>query len=158
MINPDPNATVRFGTQTNDEMMFNVFEFIADEGMSPKPASDESRRDALLASLPAGSAFSVELPMGNRPLPAALHLPKDGAGTWYIPMRGNLMVIRAENITWDGNAYRFDMKLSMGPPNGDFVVSGEVDADGAIQGTFEAQGGGFSLFRQFEGTLAGADE
>lgn len=154
--NPDPSATVRFGTQTNDEMMFNVFEFIVDEGVSPTPASDETRRDALLASLPAGSVFSVELPMGNNPLPTALHLPKDGEGTWYIPMRGNLMVIPAENLTWDGNTYRFDMKLRLGPLNSDLVVSGEVGADGAIQGTFEALAGGFSPFQGFEGTLAGA--
>ena len=156
-INPDPDATVRFGTQTNDEMMFNVFEFIADVGVSPVPASDETRRDSLLASLPTGSTFSVALPMGNRPLPTALHLPKDGEGTWYIPMRGNLMVIPAENLTWDGNTYRFDMKLRLGPINSDFVVTGDVDADGAIQGAFETQGGGFSPFQGFEGTLAGAD-
>ena len=155
--NPDPTVNVRFGTQTNDEMLFNVFEFIADEGVSPKPASDETRRDALLASLPTGSTFSVSLPMGNNPLPTALHLPKDGEGTWYIPMQGNLMVIPAENLTWDGDTYTFDMKLRMGPINSDFVVSGEVGADGAIQGTFEAPAGGFSPFRGFEGALAGAD-
>ncbi len=155
-INPNPDVAVGFGTQTNDEMMFNVFEFIADEGVSPKPASDETRRDALLASLPTGSTFSVALPMGNNPLPTALHLPKDGEGAWYIPMRGNLMVIPAENLTWDGNTYRFDMKLRMGPLKNDFVVSGEVGADGAIQGTFEAPAGGFSPFREFAGTLAGA--
>ena len=155
-INPDPNVAVGFGTQTNDEMLFNVFEFIADEGVSPKPASDQTRRDALVASLPAGSTFRVELPMGNNPLPTALHLPKDGEGTWYIPMQGNIMVIPAENVTWDGNSYRFDMKLRLGPINSDLVVSGDVATDGAIQGTFEAQGGGFSPFLGFDGTLAGA--
>ena len=33
---------------------------------------------------------------------------------------------------------------------------GEVDADGAIQGTFEVPAGGFSPFQDFVGTLAGA--
>ena len=33
------------------------------------------------------------------------------SSTWYIPIHGNLMVIPTENITWDGNAYRFDMQL-----------------------------------------------
>ncbi len=73
-------------------------------------------------------------------------------------MRGNVVVIPAENLTWDGNTYRFDMKLRLGPMNNDFVVSGEVGADGAIQGTFEAPAGGFSPFQGFEGTLAGAGE
>jgi len=159
--NPDPNRAVGFGLETVDEMMFNVFEFIADEGVSPTPASDETRRDALLKSLPTGSAFSVELPfaMPFAPatnLPTVLHLPKDGEGTWYIPMRGELLVFPAENITWDGNAYQFDMKLRLGPMQSDLVVSGEVDGDGAIQGTFEAQGNSLSPLQAFEGALAGA--
>ena len=148
-------------------MMFNVFEFVADVGVSPKPASDETRRDALVSSLPAGSTFSVDLPpnpllqrmLGGDPFPTALHLPKDGEGTLYIPMRGNLLVLPAENLTWDGNAYRFDTTLRLPGLSGlsaIFVVSGEVDADGAIQGTFEAPAGGFSPFQEFVGTLAGA--
>ena len=124
--------------------------------MSPTPATAETRRDALLASLPTGSAFSVELPMGPRTLLTALHLPKDGEGTWYVEMRGTLMVIPAENITWDGTSFRFDMKLVLGPINNDVVVSGEVGADGTIPGTFEAPAGGFSPFQGFEGMLAGA--
>ena len=159
--NPDPNRAVGFGLETVDEMMFNVFEFIADEGVSPTPASDETRRDALLKSLPTGSAFSVELPfaMPFAPatnLPTVLHLPKDGEGTWYIPMRGELMVFPAENVTWNGNAYQFDLKLRLGPMKSDLVVSGEVDADGAIQGTFEAQGNSLSPLQAFKGALAGA--
>ena len=169
--NPDPSVDVGFGTQTNDEMLFNVFEFVADVGVSPKPASDETRRDALVASLPTGSTFSVDLPpspmlqrmMGQNPLPTALHLPKDGEGSFYIPLMGNLMVLPAENLTWDGNAYRFETTLRFpgrpGAPtlSADFVVTGEVDDDGAIKGTFEAGAGGFSPFQAFEGTRAGAD-
>ncbi len=155
-INPDPNVAVGFGTQTNDEMMFNVFEFVADEGVSPVPASDETRRDALVASLPADATYRVDLPMGRNPLPTALHLPKSGDGTWYIPMRGNLLVLPAENVMWDGDSYRFDMQLRLGQIGGQFVVSGDVAGDGAIQGNFEAQGGGFSPFQAFEGARAGA--
>ena len=159
--NPDPNKDVGFGLETIDEMMFNVFEFIADEGVSPTPATDETRRDALLTSLPAGTAYSVGLPMSlgfgpARQLPTALHLPKDGEGTWYIPMQGTLMVIPAENVTWDGDSYRFDMKLRLGPLRNDYVVSGALSADGTIQGTFEAPSGGLLPFKEFTGTIAGA--
>ena len=76
-----------------------------------------------------------------------------GEGTWYIPIRGNLMTMPAENITWDGNAYRFDMQLRLGPMGGDFVVAGTVADDGAIQGEFE--GDGMVPFSAFEGMLAG---
>ena len=71
-------------------------------------------------------------------------------------MQGNLLSIPAENLAWDDNSYSFNMKLRLGPINSDFVVSGEVGADGAIQGTFEVQGDGISPFQGFEGTLAGA--
>ena len=146
--NPDPNRKVTFGTQTNDEMMFTVFEFIPDEGVSPVPASDERRRDALLASLPADSAYSVDLPMMGRALPTALHLPRDGEGTWYIPLRGNLLVLPATNIAWDGAGYRFDMQLRLGRLGGDFVVTGDVDGD-AITGSFAGEG--LVPFSSFEG-------
>jgi mono/diheme cytochrome c family protein len=154
--NPDPDKAVGFGLQTTDEMVFNVFEFIADEGVSPKPANDETRRDALLSSLPTGSAFSVGLPMMGNAIPTALHLPKNGEGMWYIPMQGQLLSIPAENLAWDDNAFNFDMKLRLGPIKSDFAVTGTVDADGAIQGTFEVQGNGISPFQGFDGTLAGA--
>ena len=151
--NPDPDRAVTFGLQTTDEMMFTVVEFYVDEGVSPVPASAETRRDALLVSLPVESAYRVGLPMGQNTLPTVLHLPKNGEGTWYIPMGGNLMVIPAQNITWDENTYRFDMQLRMGPMSGDFVIEGTVGEDGAIQGKFE--GSGFVPFSGFEGTRAG---
>ena len=153
--NPDPGRTVRFGTTTNDEMMFTVFEFIADDGVSPIPASDETRRDALVASLPSDSVYRVDLPMMRRGLPTALHLPRNGEGTWYIPMRGNLLVIPAKNIMWDGETYSFDMQMRLGPMGGDFVVSGQVD-NGTISGDFE--GSGMVPFSSFEGMLAEAGE
>ncbi len=151
--NPDPDKAVGFGLQTTDEMMFTVLEFYPDEGVSPTPATDETRREALIASLPGASAYRVDLQMMGQALPTALHLPRDGEGTWYIPIRGNLMTMPAENITWDGNAYRFDMQLRLGPMGGDFVVAGTVADDGAIQGEFE--GDGMVPFSAFEGTLAG---
>ena len=155
--NPNPEDPVRFGLQTTDEMMFNVFEFVAEEGVSPVSASDETRREALLASLPSDAAYRVDLAMGPLSMPTALHLPRSGEGTWYIPMRGNVMVIPAEELVWDGNAYQFNMQMRLGRISGDFVVSGEVQADGAIQGTFDAQGG-FSPFQQFQGIQAGSQD
>ena len=153
--NPDPDVPIRFGTRTNDEMMFNVFEFVADEGVSPTPATDETRRDALLVSLPGDTTYSVELPMGRRTFPTALHLPKDGEGTWYIPMRGNLVVIPVENVAWDGSGYTFDMQFRLGRLAGDLTVAGSVGADGSITGEFA--GSGMVPFQAFEGTLASGE-
>ena len=84
-------------------MMFNFLEFVAEEGVRPVPASDETRREALLVSLQSDAAYRVDLAMGPLSMPTALHLPWFGEGTWYIPMRGNLMVISAKELVWDGN-------------------------------------------------------
>ena len=51
--NPDPGRAVSFGETSADEMMFGTFEFIADTGVSPKPADDRMRMEVLLSSLPA---------------------------------------------------------------------------------------------------------
>ena len=83
--------------------MFNFLEFVAEEGVSPVPASDETRREALLVSLQSDAAYRVDLAMGPLSMPTALHLPWVGEGTWYIPMRGNLMVIPAKELVWGGN-------------------------------------------------------
>ena len=111
----------------------------------------------LLASLPSDAGYRVDLAMGPLSMPTALHLPRSGEGTWYIPMRGNIMVLPAEELVWDGNAYQFNMQMRLGRISGDFVVSGEVQADGAIQGTFDAQGG-FSPFQQFQGIQTGSQD
>ena len=150
--NPDPIKNVTFGTQANDEMMFTVFEFIADEGVSPIPSSDERRRDALISSLPADSTYNIDLPMMGRPIPTALHLPKTGEGTWYILMRGNLLLLPAKNVEWGGSSYSFDMQMRLGPMGSDFVVKGTVDGS-AINGGFEGEG--IVPFSAFEGQLTG---
>ena len=70
-----------------------------------------------------------------------------------------LLGIRISSITILSSrcyAYQFDMKLRLGPMQSDLVVSGEVDGDGAIQGTFEAQGNSLSPLQAFKGALAGA--
>ncbi len=40
--NPDPTKAVTFGEASTDEMMFGMFEFTADAGVSPKPSTDAS--------------------------------------------------------------------------------------------------------------------
>ena len=43
--NPDPTKPVRFGEASTAEMMFGMFEFTADAGVSPKPSTERSRID-----------------------------------------------------------------------------------------------------------------
>ena len=55
--NPDPTKAVRFGEASTAEMMFGMFEFTADSGVSPKPSNERTKMEALMQTLPR-DAFS----------------------------------------------------------------------------------------------------
>lgn len=155
--NPDPTRDVGFGLQSTDEMMFGMFEFIAEDGVSPKPVSDETRIQALLDSLPS-DAYDVKFKVGNHDIPTCLHLPRTGTGTWYIPFRRQLLNLTVQDLEWQGNNYSFAIRIQLGGLGGTFRVSGSVDGQGNISGKFAlgeaGNAGGFLPFRDFTGTLA----
>jgi hypothetical protein len=135
--NPDPNRAVTFGEASTDEMMFGLFEFVADEGVSPRPASDRTRMEALLSTLPADSSYMVDVPLGRRPLPSVLHLPRSGDAAWYVATNRMITVLPITQLVWDGDAYQFSSEQQIGANNIVFTVKGRVDADGTIRGTVE---------------------
>ena len=104
--NPDPTRAVTFGEASTDEMMFGLFEFVADEGVSPKPANDRTRMDALVSTLPAASAYKVDVPLGRQPVPSVLELPRSGDGVWYVAANRQIMVLPVRDLRWSGNSYR----------------------------------------------------
>ena len=158
--NPDPERAVTFGEQSTDEMMFGMFEFTADEGVSPTPVTPETRMDALLATLPADASYRVMVTIlpTRPPLPSVLHLPKQGEGTWYIAQsRFQINVIPIKQINWKGDAYDFRMDVRFGPKAAfTFDVSGAVTADGSVRGDVTPVGVQQAPFsRTFEGALRG---
>src|SRR4051812_16856806 len=46
--NPDPSKAVTFGEASTSEMMFGMFEFTADAGVSPQPSTERARMEALV--------------------------------------------------------------------------------------------------------------
>jgi hypothetical protein len=156
--NPDPEKAVTFGEQSTDEMMFGVFEFTPVEGVSPTPATLQSRMDALIETLPAESAYKVMVTIlpGRPPLPSVLHLPKKGEGTWYIAqgaLATNVVPIR--QINWNGNAYDFRVDIRFGANAAfTFDVKGTTAADGSLRGDVTPVGVDRAPFsRTIEGTL-----
>jgi hypothetical protein len=143
--NPDPDRAVTFGEASTDEMLFGMFEFIADEGVSPRPASNRTRMDALLSTLPADSSYLVELPLGRRPVPSVLQLPKEGDGVWYVPANRMIMVLPVKNVAWEGSSYRFDTEIHLGPVGGAMRVAGTVDGQGIEGAIAPVDGGGMPL-------------
>jgi mono/diheme cytochrome c family protein len=133
--NPDPNRAVTFGEQSTDEMMFGVFDFVADAGVAPTPATVETRMDALQSTLPADSTYRIPVSI-LKPIPSVLHLPRTGEGTWYLGQsRIQINVIPIRNIVWNGDEFSFRIDVRFGPKAAfTFDVTGAVSADGAISG------------------------
>jgi hypothetical protein len=155
--NPDPERAVTFGEQSTDEMMFGMFEFVAKEGVSPVPATLETRMDALQATLPAESTYRIPVTI-LKPIPSVLHLPRSGEGTWYLAQsRFQINVIPIRQIAWTGDEFTFRIDVRFGPKAAfTFDVSGSVGADGTIRGQTVPVGVAKAPFTQkFEGAQAG---
>jgi hypothetical protein len=139
--NPDPTKAVRFGEASTAEMMFGMFEFTADAGVSPKPSTERSRMEALVSSFPADSAFLVEVPFAAQPTLSVFHLPRSGTGSLYWTTFGGMIGPGpVQQLTWDGNAFQFLTALAAGPGAGFYTVSGTIETDGSIHGTMRRRG------------------
>jgi hypothetical protein len=154
--NPNPSATVRFGESSNDEMNFGMYEFTSDAGVSPAPSTDRTHMDALAMSFEPGSALRVDVPfVPDRPAPFVFYVPKSGEARNYISTQGARIGIAAiQNLTWDGNTFQFQTGV-LGVPggNGQYNVSGTVDASGAVHGRMERRVPANSGTFEFAGTV-----
>lgn len=104
--NPDPSIDVIFGEDTNSEMMFGVFDFVAVEGKHPKPIDITEKLDRILATYDAETTFQVTADLGLVKLKSGFLLPKEGDGMWYFPFGRQLFEIPLSNIQWNENAFR----------------------------------------------------
>lgn len=151
--NPDPARAVRFGETTNDEMMFGTFEFIADAGVSPVPPDDRLRMTTLLAPFPGNESYVMTSPFILGTITSALHLPKSGDGIWYLAVRPGVVIdVPVQQVTWNGDAFRFTSELRAAGLGGALSVSGQVKPDGSIQGTVQPVGRGMAPFSTFSGS------
>jgi len=141
--NPDPTKAVTFGEASTSEMMFGMFEFTAADGVSPRPSTDQSRMEALVASLPPESSFLIELPFGPRKMPAVLYLPRTGEGAFYTQAMGIFLPQPVAKLEWNGSSFSFNTLLrTMGAPGGGFyTVTGTIE-DGAVHGKLQRLGNG----------------
>lgn len=143
--NPDPSRRVTFGEDSTAEMMFGIFEFTADAGVSPKPSTDRSRLEALTMTLAPESTFLVDFPFTAEPTPAVLALPTTGAGSLYLSAVGGMIATpQIQEFKWEGNSFSFQTALLLAgnPGSGFYTVTGQVDADGSVRGTLRRRGNG----------------
>ena len=154
--NPDPTATVGFGTSTTDEMMFGLFEYYYDEGVKPKELTDADRMAQIASRLPEGEAYAVDFKFGSMAVPSVLHLPREGDGEWLVSFGGQQLAIPVRNVVWVGDHFEFMLTLRFGNIGGDFSVAGSVNDEGAIAGKLSSEDDSMMLMTDFEGTLAGS--
>jgi hypothetical protein len=138
--NPDPSKAVTFGEASTSEMMFGMFEFTADAGVSPTPSTERARMESLVATLPADSSFLIDLPFGARPA-AVLHVPRTGEGAFYTQTMGMILPQPVAKLQWEGNTFQFNTLLrTLGPGGGFYTVTGTVGDDGTVQGKLQRLG------------------
>jgi hypothetical protein len=81
--------------------------------------------------------------------PTVLYLPKSGEATWYFATSGMINVSSINELSWNGNAFKFVTTYGPLP----FAVAGEVKDDGTIHGSLEATtAAGRVPFAEFLGT------
>lgn len=159
-FNPNPDAWVTFGEETDDEMLVAAFEFYPDEGVNPRRFTIDERIDALLAERNSPDAYRVQLDLGLILLPTVLILPPQGDGTWLFALGEQTIPMTLTPVTWEGRRFRTQMDLFGG---GVIGVEGEVGEDGTILGkldatALQAAGGPTSMFKPegFSGVKASA--
>ena len=140
--NPDPTKAVTFGEGSSSEMMFGMFEFTSVAGVSPTPATDRARMEALVATLPSDSSFLIDLPLGKEPMPVVLHVPRTGEGALYTQTMGMILPQPVAKLEWQGDSFQFNTLLrTLGPGGGFYAVTGTVGAGGVVRGTLQRLGG-----------------
>jgi len=150
--NPDPTKAVRFGEASTAEMMFGMFEFTVDRGISPKPSSERTKMEALIQTLPKDSAFLVQVPFGQQPQNIVLDLPRSGDGYMYVSTFGVVInPVKVNGLTWTGNTFTFTTAIGIGPGRGFYTVSGTVTEDGAVTGEFRRRGNALPPSYDFAG-------
>jgi mono/diheme cytochrome c family protein len=153
--NPDPTRDVTFGEQTNDEMMFGVFDFTPKDGVSPAPSSVDRRMEVLAGTL--GDAAYLTSVTVLKPIPAVLHIPRTGEGAFYLGQgRFQINRIPIKAIAWTGDNFEFRMDARFGPNAAfTFDVKGTVAPDGTVRGEVMPVGVAKAPFsRNFEGRSA----
>jgi len=147
--NPDPTRPVYFGTGTDDEMLFGIFEYIEVDGNAKTATVDPLATFA--ASFPEGEAYRVSLKAGEAGLESVMHLPREGDGKWIILFNGTQFEVPVENLTWDGDSCHATVALRMGKFGGRVVLDATIQPDGTLDGRLTNDGTTPFLIPRIEG-------
>ena len=104
--NPDPTQQIYFGEGSNAEMLIGFFEYIPAEGVRPRPYRTQDVIGTILAPHPADETYRLDVKTGFATIVWGMHLPRDGAGTFYLLDGTRMATISIDDVTWhdDGTA------------------------------------------------------
>ncbi|HZR25731.1 MAG TPA: hypothetical protein VFA59_19185 [Vicinamibacterales bacterium] len=140
--NPDPTKAVTFGEASTSEMMFGMFEYTADRGVSPTPTTLDEKMRMLAKTFPADSSFVINLPFGATPQPAVLSLPRSGDAGFYTSAMGLMLPQPVAALKWTDNSFHFNTFIRvLGPGAGYYTVTGTIENDHTVHGTLQRLGG-----------------
>ncbi len=130
-FNPDPTVDVTWGNESTDEMLIGFVDYVAAEGLSPKPASAVIVKLAELARSHPGQAWRFDVvPMPGRGTePTAMLLPRDGSsGGWYVQLGTLALPAPVVDIIWDGDRVTATAEI----PGQSRKIEGAVQEDGSL--------------------------
>ena len=129
--NPDPTVDVAWGVESTDEMLIGFVDYVAADGLSPKPASAVIAKLAELGETDPGQAwrFDVTRQPGQGPEPTAMHLPRNGRqGGWYVQFGTLALPAPIVDVVWDGNHVTGTAQV----PGQTMQLEGTVQEDGSL--------------------------
>ena len=148
--NPAPDRDVFFGTSTDDEMLFGIFEYIE---VGDGAISEEDKLTKFAATFPKGEAYSVSVPMGEARLSSVMHLPRQGNGQWLLIFNGTQIALPIENLTWKGDSCQGDVLFKLGRFGGQVILKATVLPDGKLDGQLMSDGATPFMIPKFEGQV-----
>ena len=113
-------------------MLIGFVDFVAAEGVSPKPASPVIAKLAELAQTHPGQAwrFDVQREPGKGPEPTAMLLPRGGVpGGWFVQFGTLVLPAPIVDIVWDGN----NVTATAETPGNTMQLKGSIQADGTLR-------------------------
>ena len=112
-------------------MFVGFMEVVRKEGGYHRPRPNLDKLKDLIAQHPSGTSFLVEGFM-----PIAFDAPHDGEGVLYLVNGLQMFTITLDDFAWTGDRLRVTTQFPTPEASAiTTVIDGELDADGALQGT-----------------------
>lgn len=134
--NPDPTIDVPWGDGTNNEMMVAFFDYVVEEGTSPKPVRSRETIETLLTRHAPEHSYTIALDGSSMGMVWGLVLPPEGEGTFYLSFGTMMFSTSIRDLHRVGDELVFESAILTGGggtrlPVGFRAAPGQ---DGSIEG------------------------